>query len=636
MSTKLLTPRSRLVLPQRRLSDGEEAYRDLCAPIDPDDATGVGRRAFLQGALAVGGGLTLLPSWMDDFAAAATPIGSNDRIIVSLFLSGGNDHLHTLIPVENGVYQDKRSNMAYQLGAGEDDLSSAQSVGNGLYLNPRMPNLKARYDAGDVALIRGVGEETDDRSHFTSTATWMAGIQNMPAPSGWLGRLASVGSFGEFGVVSVGAGAPLLLRANGSSPVAMPRNGGLFGSYELDNDGDRALSEGVKAYQYAGVGPYAGTVGGAWSRSVDAANEMNQAYTDGLPGNGLARDLAVAAELINLDVGVRVAHVAQHGYDTHAGQRPGHENLMGTLDDAIETFWARLDPAMAAKTAILVWSEFGRRFDSNNSVGTDHGAAGLAMMIGPNVKGGLKSQMPSLTNLDNRGDLQHTVDFRSVYTSVIEQWFDIDGFDVLQQHYEPLDLLDNSDFGGGGAVASTFPSGNMVFDDVPPAQYYTVAVGWLAHKGITTGTAPRRFSPNDFVTRGQMATFLWRFRLSPEPLAASGFSDVPSDAFYADAVAWLLQTGITTGIGGNRYGPDDVVTRAQMAAFLWRLMGSEPGAPSSGFTDVPAGQYYTEAVDWLLQRGITTGTSPTTFSPNDPVTRAQMAAFLWRLAGQPT
>lgn len=636
MPSQLLIPRARRFNLRPTPSEGEAAYRDLCTVDDPTDQRGVGRRAFLQGALAAGGSLALLPSWMDDFAAASTPIGSNDRIIVSLFLGGGNDSLNTLIPAESGIYQSARNGMAYQLGAGSNDLSAAQHVGNNLYLNPRLAGLKTRFDSGDVALIQGIGEETDDHSHFTSTATWMAGIQNMAAPSGWLGRLSALGSFGEFGVVSVGTGAPLLLRAGGVSPVAMPRSGGLFGSYGPDDEANRTLAEAVQGYRYAGVGPYAGTIGGAWSRSVEAANELDVAYVDGLPGDRLSKDMAIAAELINLNVGVRVAHVAQHGYDTHSGQRPGHDNLMEDLDQAIEAFWTQLDPALAARTAILVWSEFGRRVEANQSVGTDHGAAGLAMLIGPSVKGGLKAQAPPLSDLDRRGDLQHQVDFRSVYTSVIEQWFDIDGFDVLQQHYEPLDLLDNSDFGGGSAIASTFPTGSMVFDDVPPARYYTVAVGWLAHKGITTGTGHRRFSPDDLVTRGQMATFLWRYRLSPEPLSPSGFSDVAAGAYYEDAVAWLLETGITTGVGGNRYAPDDTVTRAQMAAFLWRLEGSVPGAPSSGFTDVPEGQYYTDAVDWLVERGITTGTSATTFSPNDPVTRAQMAAFLWRLAGQPT
>ena len=635
MPDSLTIARRRLALP-RRSSEADVAYRDLCTTVDPEDRLALGRRAFLQGSLAVGGGLTLLPSWMDEFAAAATPIGASDRIIVSLFLRGGNDSLHTLIPANSSVYQAARSNIGFGFGNGTDDLSESNHVGSGLYLHPRMSGLKARFDAGQVALVQGIGEETDDHSHFTSTATWMAGISNMASPSGWLGRLREMGGFGEFGVVSVGAGAPLLLRGPGTSPVAMPTNGSLFGAYEPGNDGDRALSEGVSAYQYAGVGPYAGVVGNAWATAVDSANLLSQGYDPAtpFPSGGVSREMAIAAELINLDVGVRVAHVNQGGFDTHSGQRPDHDELMEDLDQAIEEFFSRLHPAYANKTAVMVWSEFGRRVEANTSGGTDHGAAGLLMMVGPNVKGGLKAEAPSLSNLDSRGDLKHQVDFRSVYTSVVEQWFDIDGFDVLQHHYEPLDLFDNSEFGGAG-VSSTFPTGSLAFDDVAPARYFTVAVGWLAHKGITTGTGYRRFSPDDVVTRAQMATFLWRYRLTPSPNSPSGFSDIVAGSYYEDAVSWLLESGITTGVGGNRYAPDDPVTRAQMATFLWRLEGSPPGAPPAGFIDVPSGKYYTLAVDWLLQRGVTTGTGPGRYSPNDPVTRAQMATFLWRLAGQP-
>jgi hypothetical protein len=160
-------------------------------------------------------------------------------------------------------------------------------------------------------------------------------------------------------------------------------------------------------------------------------------------------------------------------------------------------------------------------------------------------------------------------------------------------------------------------------------------VGWLAATGITTGTGPGTFSPNDNVTRGQMATFLHRYRGEPTGSPVAGFSDVPAGRFYSAAVDWLADQGITTGVGGNRFAPDDVVTRGQMATFLWRLEGEPGGSPSAGFSDVRAGAFYANAVDWLLYRGITTGVGGNRFAPDDPVSRGQMATFLWRLAGSP-
>ena len=173
------------------------------------------------------------------------------------------------------------------------------------------------------------------------------------------------------------------------------------------------------------------------------------------------------------------------------------------------------------------------------------------------------------------------------------------------------------------------------FDDVPDGVFYTDAVAWLADAGITTGTSPTTYSPNDVVTRAQMAAFLQRYAQVTEIDGGHGFGDVPPGAFYNEAVAFLVEREITTGTSPTTYSPNDPVTRAQMATFLWRL-SFEPAADAPApFTDVPDGVFYTDAVAWLAERGITTGTSPTTYSPQGIVTRAQMATFLWRLAGEP-
>jgi hypothetical protein len=157
----------------------------------------------------------------------------------------------------------------------------------------------------------------------------------------------------------------------------------------------------------------------------------------------------------------------------------------------------------------------------------------------------------------------------------------------------------------------------------------------LAETGITTGTAPGEFSPDDPVTRGQMATILWRYNGSPGGSPVAPFNDVDRNRYYAPAIDWLHARGITTGTAPGVFSPEDAVTRGQMATFLWRHEDKEGGAPPSGFSDVSSSRYYAPAVDWLLHRGITTGTSSTEYSPEEPVTRAQMATFLWRLAGSP-
>lgn len=178
-------------------------------------------------------------------------------------------------------------------------------------------------------------------------------------------------------------------------------------------------------------------------------------------------------------------------------------------------------------------------------------------------------------------------------------------------------------------------SSSPAFEDVVAGSYYEDAVAWLAETGITTGTSDTTFSPDAFVTRGQMAAFLARFGEYAEDSPASGFSDVVADSFYEEAVDWLVEHEITTGTSATTFSPDDFVTRSQMAAFLWRFAGRIPSGQALPFSDVEPGTWYTDAVAWLFENAITTGTSDTTFSPDAFVTRAQMATFLWRLAGSP-
>ena len=158
---------------------------------------------------------------------------------------------------------------------------------------------------------------------------------------------------------------------------------------------------------------------------------------------------------------------------------------------------------------------------------------------------------------------------------------------------------------------------------------------WLSDEAITTGTTLTTFSPENTLTRGEFATFLWRYAGLPGVTITGEFTDVPTGAFYEIAVYWMLEQGITTGKTATMFAPDDPVTRSELATFLWRYAGL-PGATITGeFSDVPIGAFYEIAVYWMLDEGITTGTSTTTYSPNDPVTRAQLSAFLWRYDDEP-
>ncbi|MFQ5557475.1 MAG: S-layer homology domain-containing protein, partial [Acidimicrobiales bacterium] len=173
------------------------------------------------------------------------------------------------------------------------------------------------------------------------------------------------------------------------------------------------------------------------------------------------------------------------------------------------------------------------------------------------------------------------------------------------------------------------------FIDVEPDRFYADAVYWLRQNDLTTGTRPGLFEPRDFITRGQMAVFLWRFMDEPAASEATPFTDVADESYAAAAVRWLHGAGITTGVTPDTFAPDDFVTRGQMATFLWRLCGRiEPSAPSP-FEDLVPGAFYETPVSWLDETGITTGVTPTRFAPDDAITRGEMAVFLMRLATTP-
>ena len=190
---------------------------------------------------------------------------------------------------------------------------------------------------------------------------------------------------------------------------------------------------------------------------------------------------------------------------------------------------------------------------------------------------------------------------------------------------------------GKVTVKAVFMDDNTMlnfFTDVHAEDYYYDAVLWAAQKGITGGMSDTLFAPNAACTRAQIVTFLWRAAGSPEPKSAEQpFADVPADAYYAKAVAWAVENGITEGTSDTTFAPGTICTRAQGAALLYRAAGSPAVSGSAAFTDVPADAYYADAAAWAEQKGITGGIGNGLFGPYNNCTRAQIVTFLYRLYG---
>ena len=216
--------------------------------------------------------------------------------------------------------------------------------------------------------------------------------------------------------------------------------------------------------------------------------------------------------------------------------------------------------------------------------------------------------------------------------------FKLDDLTVTDKNGKELKLTDR----GNGKYTFTMPAGKVEinaafvkeveispFSDVSTSAYYYEAVKWAQEKGITGGIGNGLFGPNQPCTRAQIVTFLWRAAGSPEPKAMSSFADVSTDAYYAKAVAWAVENGITTGTGDGKFSPDATCTRAQSVTFLFRAIGKLVDSKAE-FSDVLTDSYYANAVAWAVENGVTNGIGDGLFGPDNSCTRAQIVTFLFR------
>jgi uncharacterized protein (DUF1501 family) len=405
-----------------------------------EDRSGLDRRRFLQ-AVGATSAIAGIPTWMllenPDlaFAAMATPVGPADGILISVTMGGGNDGLNTFIPIGDGVYYDKRPRIAIR-------PENALVLNDTHALNANLPTLKEHWDAGRVAVIEGVGQPVDDLSHFTSMARLMSGqISGVPT-SGWLGRyIDELPSDIAIPGVTVSSSIPLLMVGTTRRTTALPPNqGGLFNvsgnSVDVRQyDALRAFGSGTE------LGPWGSALGASGASGVDLAARLRPLYPETPVQGALAVRTEVVARLINAGLGTRVFSVMWRSFDTHSQQPQEHNQRMAEFDDALDVLYRTLNPEWLDRVLVLVQSEFGRRVRDNDSDGTDHGAAGLALAIGANVIGGTYGERPSLTDLTRQGNLIPTVDFRQIHATVLDGWLNADSASILGATMETLPFL---------------------------------------------------------------------------------------------------------------------------------------------------------------------------------------------------
>jgi uncharacterized protein (DUF1501 family) len=409
------------------------------------------RREFVKNGVAAFTVGFAAPAFLSELALAQ---GQSRRNLVVLYLSGGNDALSTLIPYRDAQYYARRPTQA--VPAANVLQIGSDSAGNALGLHPRLTGVRTIFNSGRLALVQRTGYPNSSRSHFLGTDIWSTADPSSPQGTGWLGRyLDTLPS--PVDPLTAWATVRETPRTLVSRTVGVPSIPNVqqyaFGSPNNPADAQFARTSATRISSHLPVDrPHLSFVNStalaAFATLDRVATVTSYTPTVAYPNNGLGLALRTVAGALVRQVGTRVFWVQTGGFDTHAGQNTNvaagsYSTLMATIDGSLLAFHDDLrNHGLLTDTLVLQFSEFGRRINENGSNGTDHGAAGLMMIMGGAVRGGLYGTAadlrvapdnPTLENSSN--DVRHETDFRSVYATVIDRWLGADSIAVLGSNF---------------------------------------------------------------------------------------------------------------------------------------------------------------------------------------------------------
>ena len=372
-----------------------------------------------------------------------------EPVIVVLQLSGGNDYFNTVIPYnDSNSYDNRRS-----LSIPEAEMLTIDAE---YALHPSMSPMRDIYKKGNMAIIHGIGYANSPRSHFRSMDIWHTAEPDKVGTEGWLGRAIrelDPESTNPVTAVNIGQGLPRALVTPGVSvaSVADLSTYGLLTSVEQDVVREKMLTRFSNMYGAAlGSGPVLDYLG---QTGIDALNgadilkvapdkyESNIEYAD----NSIARNLRDVSTIHKANLGTRVFYTQHGSFDTHAAQTPTHAQLWQEVSTAIQDFWDDLEETGHDENVVMfLFSEFGRRVRDNGS-GTDHGAAGVSFVIGPRVNGGMYSRYPETrAEALEQGDLVPNQDFRGVYTTLLEDWLEVEAAPIVNGAFSSEKFIQSS------------------------------------------------------------------------------------------------------------------------------------------------------------------------------------------------
>ena len=371
------------------------------------------------------------------------------HVLVVLSLSGGNDFENTLIPYTNPLYYDYRQSLGIPQ---EEVLVVNDEVG----FHPSFREIKQLYDQGKIAMVQGVGYPHPNRSHFRSMDIWHTCEPDKIGDEGWLGRaIRDLDPKVENVLTGVNFGhsLPRALVASGVQVASVDDLGtyGLLTGIHGEQERGRALDIFSRMYMPAiGIGPvteYIWETGRAVLKGADILKIAPEMYSSTVEygNNPIAQGMKGVAQVHLAGLGTRILYATApyNSFDTHANQAGPHAQLLSQVSQSVANFYEDLgEHNTGDEVLLLIFSEFGRRARDNGG-GTDHGTGGGCWVIGNQVKGGLYGEYPSLKqdDLEDAGDLLHNVDFRSVYSTILERWLGLDAKPIVGGSYEHLKFL---------------------------------------------------------------------------------------------------------------------------------------------------------------------------------------------------
>jgi uncharacterized protein (DUF1501 family) len=368
---------------------------------------------------------------------------STDRTLVIIQMAGGNDGLNMVVPYTDSTYMSARPSLKL-------DPAAVLQLNSQLGLHPAMTSLKQVWDAGNLAVLEGVGYPNPTYSHFDSQTIWYTAAPKGEFHDGWLGRYfkqTGAESNAEFGGLDIGPSlAPPLSTQGLTIPVVQNP-----ASYKLALD-PRDSAARLEAWQDLQTAArarqqYLPLIASSALSARDSTQELAQAVSAYQPAADYGKDplsgsLKVLASVITQEPGTKIGYAMIGGFDTHTNETKTQEQLLGTLSDALTAFQTDLAAhGKADDVLVMTWSEFGRRVKENGSAGTDHGDGGTMFVMGTGAKQGIYGELPDLTKQDSNGSVQWTTDFRSVYATLLEDWLGVDSTAILGGRFAHLPFI---------------------------------------------------------------------------------------------------------------------------------------------------------------------------------------------------